>query len=77
MIYSLALGLLVVAVAGAIVLVIRFEIFCLTDIARANEVRHLSKPAWAAVCIFSIPFGCMLYLLYGRVDGPGGGGRFA
>jgi hypothetical protein len=55
----------IVVVAAAIV-VVRFEVFCLTDLARSEEVRYLSKRAWAAICILSIPLGGIPYLYFGR-----------
>ncbi len=50
----------------ALIVVIRFEMFCLTDIAQAPEVRLLSRQAWVVVTIISIPLGGILYLMFGR-----------
>ncbi len=63
---SMALALTVAVVLAAIVVVVRFEVFCLTDIAEAEEVRYLTKPAWAAICVLAIPVGGILYLIYGK-----------
>ncbi len=45
-----------------------FAAFCLVDIARAEDVRHLPRPAWAAICVVSIPLGGIIYLVAGRVS---------
>jgi hypothetical protein len=48
-------------------LVAAWEIFCLTDLARADRVRFLPKWVWAVACLTQIPAGGILYLLIGRV----------
>lgn len=50
-----------------LVLATGFEVFCLVDLARAEEVRHLPRWAWAIICLMSIPLGGILYLVFGRV----------
>jgi hypothetical protein len=64
MLADLVLILATIAVVG---LLGAWEIFCLTDLARAGRVRFLPKWAWAVACILQIPFGGVLYLLVGRV----------
>jgi Phospholipase_D-nuclease N-terminal len=49
-----------------IVVAIAFEVFCLVDVSRAEEVRYLPRWAWAVVCLFSIPLCGIAYLLFGR-----------
>jgi hypothetical protein len=44
-----------------------WEVFCLTDLARAGRVRFLPRWAWAVACLIQIPLGGILYLLIGRV----------
>lgn len=63
-----ALELIAVAVVAAIVLVVRFEIVCLKDIARTpdSELRYFTRLGWIAICILSIPIGGMIYLMYGK-----------
>jgi hypothetical protein len=59
-----------VLILGAILavgLVAGWEIFCLTDLARAERVRFLPRWVWAVACLVQIPFGGILYLLIGRV----------
>jgi hypothetical protein len=46
---------------------IGFEVFCLVDLARAKEVRYLSKGGWLIVSLISIPLGGIIYLSVGRV----------
>jgi hypothetical protein len=48
-------------------LVAGWEIFCLTNLARAERLRFLPRWAWAVACLIQIPFGGILYLLIGRV----------
>ena len=43
-----------------------FEVFCLVDLARAEAVRYLQRWAWAIICLVSVPFGGIVYLLVGR-----------
>ena len=43
-----------------------FVAFCLTDLARAAEVRYLPKWGWALACLLSIPLGGIMYLCIGR-----------
>lgn len=58
--------LVIVAALVAIVGVLRFEMFCLDDILRAEYVRGLTRTAWIVLCLLMIPIGGVLYLLYGR-----------
>ena len=51
----------------AVMLLAGWEIFCLTDLARAGRVRFLPRWAWAVACLIQIPLGGILYLLIGRV----------
>ena len=39
-----------------------FDAYCLADIARARQVRYLSKRLWALLCLVQIPLGGILYL---------------
>lgn len=53
------------ALSPLFVLLAAFVIYCLVDISR-NPVRHLPKWAWVLICLISIPFGGIAYLLIGR-----------
>jgi len=46
---------------------IGFEVVCLVDLARAEEVRYLPKWGWLIVSFISIPLGGIVYLVFGRV----------
>ena len=46
---------------------IGFDAYCLADIARASEVRYLSRRTWALLCLVQIPLGGILYLCIGRI----------
>jgi Phospholipase_D-nuclease N-terminal len=46
---------------------IGFDGYCLTDIARASQVRYLPKWAWALICLAQTPAGGIAYLCAGRV----------
>jgi len=50
-----------------IVLALCFDGFCLTDLARAREVRYLPKWGWALACLVQSPLGGIMYLSAGRV----------
>jgi hypothetical protein len=53
------------ALLPVLVLMLAFVGYCLVDLAR-HEVRYLPKWAWAIICLVSIPFGALVYLLVGR-----------
>jgi hypothetical protein len=64
-----ALTLVVIALAAAaLVVVVRFELFCFRELAatRDGELRYLTRPGWIVVIAFSIPVGGILFLSYGR-----------
>ena len=42
------------------------DLICLADLARARDVRLLSRWAWAAIILLTTPFGAVLYVLAGR-----------
>lgn len=60
--------LIALLVGICVVAVVRFETACLTDLARIpdTELRWLTRPAWMALIVLSIPIGGMIYMLYGR-----------
>ena len=53
------------ALLPVLLLMLAFVGYCLVDLAR-HEVRYLPKWAWAVICLISIPFGALVYLLVGR-----------
>jgi len=48
-------------------LAVGFDVFCLADIARADQVRCLPKWAWALICLAQTPGGGIIYLSIGRL----------
>ena len=47
--------------------VVAFTGYCLFDLARATEVRSLSRGVWAIICLVSQPWGGILYLAIGKM----------
>jgi len=56
----------VAALIPIVVVAVGFEVFCLVDVVRADEVRYLPRWAWAVICLISIPLGGSAYLIVGR-----------
>jgi hypothetical protein len=63
MLADLVLILAAILVVG---LVAAWEVFCLTDLTRAEKMRLLPRWAWAVGWLIQIPLGGVLYLLIGR-----------
>jgi hypothetical protein len=59
-------ALLVAVLLLLAVAVIRFELFCLRDIAQTPYTRVFPREAWIVITIVSIPLGGLLYLYAGR-----------
>lgn len=57
---------MVAALVPIVVVAVGFEVFCLVDLARADEVRYVPRWAWAIICVVSIPLGGIVYLSIGR-----------
>ncbi len=51
----------------SLALLVGWLTLCLCQVLLAERVRFLPRWAWAVVCLISIPFGGILYLLAGRV----------
>jgi hypothetical protein len=60
--------LIALAITLGLAAIVRFERFCLKDLAQAGdeELLYLSRLGWIVVIAFSIPIGGILYLYYGR-----------
>lgn len=54
------------ALVPIVVVAVAFEVFCLVDVIRADEVRYLPKWAWAIICVASLPLGGIVYLSVGK-----------
>jgi len=48
-------------------LAVGFDVFCLADIARAEQVRYLHKWAWVIICLVQAPLGGIMYLSIGHI----------
>lgn len=57
----------IAALIPVAVVAVCFEVFCLVDLVRAEEVRFVPRWAWAIICIIAIPLGGVAYLLLGKV----------
>ncbi len=60
-------GLGLLPVLATLAVAVAIDVLCLADLARAREVRGLTKPGWAAVIVLTTPLGALLYALAGRV----------
>jgi hypothetical protein len=54
------------ALVPIVVVAVGFAIFCLVDLARADQARYLPRWAWAVICVISIPLGGIVYLTVGK-----------
>lgn len=43
--------------------------YCLVDLARHADPRHMPRWAWVLLCLFVNPFGAIAYLMVGRGEG--------
>jgi Phospholipase_D-nuclease N-terminal len=57
---------LILVIVPLVILAVAWVVFCLHDLVRADRVRYLPKWAWAIVCLISIPWGGLLYVIFGR-----------
>jgi hypothetical protein len=58
-----------VALVGVVVVaVLRFEVFCLDDLAGTPDVqlRYLTRAGWLVLIVLCIPLGGILYLYQGK-----------
>lgn len=56
----------VLALAPLLLLAIGVVAYALVDLARSPDPRWLPRWGWALICLFSIPFGAVAYLVVGR-----------
>jgi Phospholipase_D-nuclease N-terminal len=57
---------LILVLVPVVILAVAWVVYCLYDLARADRVRYLPKWGWAIVCLISIPWGGLLYVIFGR-----------
>ena len=55
-----------ISVVVLIAVAIRFDLYCLRDLAEAEVVLYFSRQVWFSIIIFSTPLGGMTYLMLGR-----------
>ncbi|MGY1825931.1 hypothetical protein [Blastococcus sp. SYSU DS0541] len=56
----------VLALAPLLLLAVGVVAYALADLARFPNPRWLPRWGWALICLFSIPFGAVAYLVAGR-----------
>ena len=56
------------ALAPLFLVVVGFVAYCLADMVRHPDVRHLPRWAWALLSLVSMPLGAVAYLLLGRSE---------
>jgi hypothetical protein len=54
------------AFAPLLLLAVGFVVYCLVDLARAEQVQGLPRWAWGILIVVTIPLGGIIYLLAGR-----------
>ena len=61
-------AVLLLVLALCVLAVVRFELFCLSDLARTpdHRLRALTRQGWVVCILFVIPVGGLFYLRYGR-----------
>jgi hypothetical protein len=59
-------GTMLAALIPLLVAVVGFDIYCLEDIARTDQVYYLPRWAWALLCLVVCPWAGMVYLTMGR-----------
>lgn len=59
---------IVILAAAAVLVIVRFEQFCLRDLAGRDErdLNYLSRSGWTIVISVVIPIGALTYLAVGR-----------
>jgi Phospholipase_D-nuclease N-terminal len=56
----------VAALVPLLVAILAFVVFCLVDVFRSQHVRYLPRWAWAVICLISMPWGGIAYLIFGK-----------
>jgi flagellar biosynthesis protein FliQ len=63
---SAHLPLAAAALVPLLVAILAFVIFCLVDVIRSQNVRYLPRWVWAIICLISMPWGGIAYLIFGK-----------
>jgi hypothetical protein len=56
------------ALVPALIVLIGFVAYCIADLIRHPDVRYLPRWAWGLLCLASMPFGGIAYLIFGRSE---------
>jgi hypothetical protein len=56
----------VAALVPLLVALLAFVTFCVVDAVRSQGVRYLPRWAWVVVCLISMPWGGIAYLIFGK-----------
>jgi hypothetical protein len=66
---ALELAALVAVIGVALIAVVHFEKFCLSDLAQTPDSRlaGLTRQGWLVLILFFIPLGGVAYLRFGRL----------
>jgi hypothetical protein len=54
------------ALVPLLVVLLGFVLFCVVDVARSQRVRYLPRWAWVVICLISMPWGGIAYLVFGK-----------
>jgi Phospholipase_D-nuclease N-terminal len=54
------------ALVPLLLVILAFVIFCVVDVARAQRVRYLPRWLWVVICLISMPWGGIAYLVFGK-----------
>jgi hypothetical protein len=62
------LAVIAAFVIAALIMVVRFEMFCLRDLAQTvdADLQHLTRQGWIVLIVLAIPLGGMVYLYGGK-----------
>ena len=62
--------IIAVIMIAAVVIIARFELLCLRELARSSDadLLYLTRAAWAAAIILMIPLGGIAFLYRGRLQ---------
>ena len=60
--------LIAIAVAAAIIGIVRFEVFCVGDLSQTPDTQllYLTRAGWLVLILLLVPIGGIAYLYYGK-----------
>jgi hypothetical protein len=56
----------IAALIPFIIVLVAFQVYCLLDLYRVDQVRYFPKWLWVIICFLSVPIGGIVYLVFGR-----------